>query len=90
MHTGFDEDEYARALMERRWFALHRAASRLQEECAGLAEILDAAQDAWRDARSRLSELEAMRDALGEELSRQDMFRSMPAASLRCSIDSAA
>jgi hypothetical protein len=85
MHTGFDEDESARAMMERRWFALHRAAGRLQEECAGLAEILDAAQAASRDARSRLSELEAMRDALGEELSRQDMFRSMPAASLQTS-----
>lgn len=90
MHTRFDEDEATRAAIERRWFALHRAAGKLQLECEGIAEVLQATQDAWRDARSRLSEIEALRDALGEELSRQDMFRSMPGVSLRCSIDSAA
>ncbi len=79
MHAGFD-DEYARAMMERRWFALHRAAGRLQQECESLGEVLQATQDAWYDARSRLSEIEAMRDALGEELSRQDTFRSIDSA----------
>jgi hypothetical protein len=76
MYTSFDEDETARAAIERRWFALHRAAGRLQQECAGIAELLQATQDAWRDARSRLSELEASRDALGDELARQDMSRA--------------
>jgi hypothetical protein len=64
-----------RAAVERRWFALHRAAERLQQECASLAEVLQATQSAWRNARYRLSELEALRDALGEELSSQDTFR---------------
>jgi hypothetical protein len=83
MHTGFDEDDGARAAIERRWFALHRAAGRLQQECEGIAEVLQATHDAWRDARSRLSEIEAMRDVLGEELSRQDAFRSEPHALAR-------
>jgi hypothetical protein len=80
MYTGFDEDGAARAVIERRWFALHRAAGRLQQECEGIAEVLQATHDAWRDAHSRLSEIEALRDALGEELSRQDMFCSAPHA----------
>jgi hypothetical protein len=80
MHTGFDEDEAARAVIERRWFALHRAAGRLQQECEGIAEVLQATRDAWHDARSRLSEIEALRDALGEELCRQDMFCPTPHA----------
>jgi hypothetical protein len=80
MCTSFDEDGAARTVIERRWFALHRAAGRLQQECEGIAEVLQATHDAWRDARSRLSEIEALRDALGEELSRQDMFCSAPPA----------
>jgi hypothetical protein len=88
--AGFDEDEAGRGAIERRWFALDRAAGRLQQECEGIAELLQATQHAWRDARSRLSELEALRDALGEELSRQDMFRCVPPAVLKRSIDSAA
>jgi hypothetical protein len=90
MHNGFDEDEAARAAIERRWFALHRATGRLQQECEGLADAMQAMQDAWCNARSRLSELEALRDALGEELSRQDMFRCVPPVSFRRSIDTAA
>jgi hypothetical protein len=90
MHTGFDENESGRAAIERRWFALHRAAGRQQRECEGIAQLLQATQDAWCDARSRLSELEALRDALGEELSRQDMFRDPPSAGFTRSIGSAA
>lgn len=47
MHTRFDENDTARALIERRWFALNRAVGRLQEECADLGVSLQAAQDAW-------------------------------------------
>jgi hypothetical protein len=74
--AGFDDDEAGRGAIERRWFALDRAAGRLRHECDGIAELLQATQHAWRDARSRLSDLEALRDALGEELSRQDTCRS--------------
>lgn len=72
MHTSFYEDDAARALIERRWvaFELHRAANHLREECERLAAVVQATQDAWHDARSRLAELEAMRAALGEELAR--------------------
>jgi hypothetical protein len=90
MHTRFEEDESTRALMERRWFALHRAAARLQQECEGLGEVLQATQDAWRDARSRLLELEALRDALGEELARRDTCRTVPTVDAKRSISSAA
>lgn len=86
IYTRFDEDEAARAAIERRWFALHRAAGQLQQECDDIAEVLRSTQDAWRDARSRLSEIEALRDALGEELSRQDMLRFVTPASFAHSI----
>ncbi|MGA2397340.1 MAG: hypothetical protein ABSG30_04645 [Steroidobacteraceae bacterium] len=90
MHTGFDEDDTARASIERRWFALHRAAGRLQAECEGLWELLQATQDAWRDARSRLAGIEAMRDAFGEELARRDACRALTAVQVERSVGSAA
>jgi hypothetical protein len=92
MHTRFDEDDAARALIERRWFSfeLHRAANRLREECESLAEVLQATQEAWHDARSRLAELEAMRAALGEELARTDACCPVPPVNPQSSMVSAA
>ena len=92
MHARFHEDNAARALIERRWvaFELHRAANRLREECESLAEVLQATQDAWHDARSRLAELEAMRAALGEDLERTDACCPVPAVNRECSMVSAA
>ncbi len=58
-------------LMERRWFAMNSAANRLREECGALAEALRIAEAAWLEARSRLKNLEAMRDSLGDELARR-------------------
>jgi hypothetical protein len=55
-------------LLERRWFAAGRAASEVQAECDALVQVLEMAQAAWRGARTRLAHLEALRDALGEEL----------------------
>jgi len=71
MHTCFNDDDTADYLMERRWFAIDRAAARLENECATLAAVLKMAEDAWRGARSRLVELEAIRDALGQEMVRR-------------------
>jgi hypothetical protein len=71
MHTRFDEDDPVDGLMERRWFAIDRAAGRLQNECDTLATVLAMVEDAWRGARSRLVELEAIRDALGREMARR-------------------
>jgi hypothetical protein len=71
MLTRFDEDDPADGLMERRWFAIDREAERLQSECDTLAAVLAMAEDAWRGARSRLVELESIRDALGQEIARR-------------------
>jgi hypothetical protein len=78
VQTYSDENEAARMQIERRWFALHRAAGELQEECQVLAGVMRATQDDWREARARLSELEAARDALGEELARLDSSHALP------------
>jgi len=55
-------------LLERRWFAADRAAAEIQSECDALARALDLTHTALRDARARFSHLEALRDALGDEL----------------------
>jgi hypothetical protein len=69
MHTRFEDD--VPGLMELRWFAMDRAAGQLKEECAALAEVFELVRAEWLGARARLEELEAMRDALGDEFARQ-------------------
>jgi hypothetical protein len=59
-------------LLERRWFAALRAARSAQAECEALLEVMGLAQDAWRRTRAKLAELEALRDALGEQLNAVD------------------
>ena len=59
-------------LLERRWFAADRATAEVQSECDALARALDLTQAALRDARTRCSHLEALRDALGDELAAID------------------
>jgi hypothetical protein len=82
MHVRFDDDDLADGLMERRWFAIDRAAGRLQSECNTLAAVLELVEDAWRGARSRLVELEAIRDALGREMARRHAAPPVCEASL--------
>jgi hypothetical protein len=72
MNTHSEDDEAVRMQIERRWFALHRAAGELREECQVLAGVMQVTQDDWRETRARLCEIEAARDALGEELARLD------------------
>lgn len=68
-----DTDRDAAAnLLERRWFAAFKAASGVRAECEALLESMTLSHAAWTDARVRLSELEALRDALGEELEALD------------------
>lgn len=62
------DGEPAAALLERRWFAAFKSASAVRTECEALLEALAITQTAWNRARARLAELEALRDALGEEL----------------------
>jgi hypothetical protein len=73
MQTRFDEDDPVDGLMERRWFAIAREAGKLQSECDTLATVREMVDDAWRGARARLAELEAVRDALGSEIARRNV-----------------
>jgi ribosomal 50S subunit-associated protein YjgA (DUF615 family) len=66
-HRDADGDAAAN-LLERRWFAAFKGASRARAECETLLESMAHAEAAWSRARARLCELEALRDALGEEL----------------------
>jgi hypothetical protein len=71
LRPGVDNDA-AQALIERRWFAAITAVRTLQAECDVLREAMERAEGAWRHAHSRLVRLEALRDALGEELAERD------------------
>ncbi len=66
-HLYVPDDSEAN-LVERRWFAAHAAAKAMHAECAVLLQAKEQADAAWRRARSKLAELEDLRDALGEEL----------------------
>jgi ribosomal 50S subunit-associated protein YjgA (DUF615 family) len=44
----------------------------MQTECETLRELLDMVEGAWRRARAELARLEALRDALGDELELAD------------------
>jgi len=66
------EGDAGAGLLERRWFASMSAARVLEAECEALRELMECAEGAWRRARLRLVRLEAMRDALGEELAERD------------------
>ncbi len=59
-------------LLQRRWFAAFKAASGVRAECEALLESMAHVQAAWSRARIRLADLEALRDALGEELEALD------------------
>jgi hypothetical protein len=75
-----DRDGDAAAnLLERRWFAAFKAASGARAECEALLESMAITQAAWSDARARLCEFEALRDALGEELEALDECETAPA-----------
>ncbi len=66
------DGDAAANLLERRWFAAFKAASGVRAECETLLESMALTQVAWSRARARLAELEALRDALGEELEAMD------------------
>jgi chromosome segregation ATPase len=72
MINRYVDGEPAAALLERRWFAAFKAASGVRAECEALLESMALTQTAWNRARSRLAELETLRDALGEELEALD------------------
>jgi hypothetical protein len=67
---GESENESNCVLLERRWFAAHKAASGLRTECEILREVMNTAQANWRDARSKLANLDALCNALQDEYAR--------------------
>jgi hypothetical protein len=72
MVTWHTEGDAAENLLERRWFAANTAAARLRAECEVLRDVMELAQAEWRGARARLDRLEALRDALGDDLANLD------------------
>jgi len=66
------DSDAAASLLERRWFASTAAVRAMQAECEVLREVWELAEDSWRQARSQLVRLEAISDALGEELAQRD------------------
>lgn len=60
--------EPAAELLQRRWFAAAAAVKSVDAECEVLLEVLELSREAWRVARARLANLEALRDTLGEQL----------------------
>jgi hypothetical protein len=68
MVNRYMDSDSAADLLQRRWFAAFKAASTVRAECEALLESMAVAESAWSRARVRLCELEALRDALGEEL----------------------
>jgi hypothetical protein len=78
MVNRYMDGDAAANLLERRWFAAFKAASGVRAECETLLESMALTQAAWGRARARLAELEAMRDALGEELEAMDEREEQP------------
>jgi len=72
MANRYMDGDAAANLLERRWFAAFKAASSVRAECEALLESLARTEVTWTRARARLCELEALRDALGEELEALD------------------
>jgi chromosome segregation ATPase len=66
------DGDVAAERLERRWFAAFKAASDVRAECEGLLDAMEQSEKAWNHARARLSELEALRDALADELAELD------------------
>jgi hypothetical protein len=59
-------------LLERRWFAAMAAVESLKEDCKIRLGIVAQAQEAWRRERAQLARVEALRDALGEQLAKHE------------------
>ena len=68
MTNRYMDSDAAADLLQRRWFAAFKAASAVRAECEALLESIALTEAAWSRSRVRLCELEALRDALGEEL----------------------
>ncbi|HEY2684632.1 MAG TPA: hypothetical protein VGI93_14040 [Steroidobacteraceae bacterium] len=61
------ENESEAARLEQRWFAACKHAQAMRLECEILRDVLETAHANWREAVSRLTSVEALRDALEAE-----------------------
>jgi len=64
----YEDDDAVPNLIERRFFAATDAVRMTQVECDVLREVAGLAIQSWREARTRLAELEALREGFGREL----------------------
>jgi len=76
MIDRYIDRDVAANLLERRWFSSIAAVRAAQAECKVLREVMDMAEKAWRDARTELVEIEALRDELGEQLAALDEYEA--------------
>ena len=74
MHAGRNvdrfietENESEAARLERRWFAACKHAEAMRVECEILREVFETAHANWREAQGRLTNIEALRNALEAE-----------------------
>jgi hypothetical protein len=70
------DPEPAAELVERRWFAALGAVKNLKAECDVLLEVLQLAEHTWREASAQLAQLEALRDALEDQMAATDEPRA--------------
>ena len=86
------DGDTAASLLERRWFAFIAAARAMQAECEVLREVVTLAEDSWRRACHQLARLEALRDALGEELADAEgrWWSENDPAKIECEVSSVA
>jgi hypothetical protein len=61
------EGTAAATILERQWFMAYQRVESLRTDCEILREVMEVAQANWRDATARLTRMEALCDALGEE-----------------------
>jgi hypothetical protein len=66
-------EDVAADQLERRWFAAFKAASAIRAECEGLLDQMERIEIVWNQTRTRLARIEAIRDALGEELMQMEL-----------------
>jgi hypothetical protein len=72
------DPDLAAELVERRWFAALGVVKKFKAECDVLLEVLQLAERAWRNASVQLAQVEALRDALEDQLAAMDEPRARP------------
>lgn len=91
MINRYLDRDVAANLLERRWFSSITSVRTMQAECEVLREVMEVAEAAWRCARTRLAELESLRDALGDQLTDIDgQYPEQQPRPLLCAVMSAA